>query len=58
MKIVLLVLVLLAAPGAFAQVPMIVGDDAPDFSAAETFNDTEYRTLADCEGDVAVVRIY
>lgn len=57
MKSLLIVLLLLCTPVAFAQAD-IVGKDAPEFSAAATFNETEHRTLADCAGDVTVVRIY
>jgi hypothetical protein len=57
MKTSLLLILLLCAPALLAQ-ESIVGKVAPEFAANATVNDTDYRTLASCEGDVVVVRIY
>jgi hypothetical protein len=56
-RIALVLLACLFAPGLLAQ-ESIVGKVAPEFAANATVNDTDYRTLASCEGDVVVVRIY
>jgi len=55
-RVILMVLLALACTPALA-VDSLVGKDAPDFSATTTLEETEFRTLADCTGDVVVIRI-
>lgn len=56
LRLAVMVLLALGCTPALA-IDSLVGKDAPDFSATSTLEETEFRTLADCAGDVVVIRV-
>lgn len=56
LRLALMLLLALACMPALA-IDSLVGKSAPEFSATTTLDETEFRTLSDCVGDVVVIRI-